>query len=141
MEFFVPPDEADEWYRYWVEARFDWYVRYGIRPSRLRVRPHEPDELSHYSKATSDIEYDFPIGWLELEGIANRGDYDLTQHSKFSGTTLEYVGPDGERYVPHVVEPAVPTARYSRCSSTPTTRRSLRTDSGRCCACIRGSRP
>jgi glycyl-tRNA synthetase len=106
MEYFVPPDEADEWYRYWVETRFDWYVRHGIRASRLRVRPHEPDELSHYSKATSDIEYDFPIGWLELEGIANRGDYDLTQHSKFSGTTLEYVGPDGERYVPHVVEPA-----------------------------------
>jgi glycyl-tRNA synthetase len=106
MEFFVPPDEAEEWYRYWVDARFDWYVRYGIRPSRLRVRPHDPDELSHYSKGTSDIEYDFPIGWLELEGIANRGDYDLTQHSEFSGTKLEYVGPEGERYVPHVIEPA-----------------------------------
>jgi glycyl-tRNA synthetase len=106
MEYFVPPDEADDWYRYWVETRFDWYVRYGIRPSQLRIRPHEADELSHYSKATSDIEYLFPIGWLELEGIANRGDYDLTQHTKFSGTTLEYVGPDGERYVPHVVEPA-----------------------------------
>jgi glycyl-tRNA synthetase len=106
MEYFVPPDEAEQWYRYWVDERFQWYVRYGLRESRLRLRPHEPDELSHYSSATSDIEYLFPIGWSELEGIANRGDFDLTQHTKFSGTKLEYVGPDGERYVPHVVEPA-----------------------------------
>ena len=106
MEFFVPPDEADEWYRYWIDERYAWYTRYGIRPSHLRVRPHEPDELSHYSRATSDIEYLFPIGWSELEGIANRGDFDLTQHSEYSGTKLEYVGPDGERYVPHVIEPA-----------------------------------
>src|SRR6266508_4093800 len=79
-------------------------VRCGRKPS---VRPHEADELSHYSRATSDIEYLFPIGWSELEGIANRGDFDLTQHSEHSGTTLEYVGPDGEeRYVPYVIEPA-----------------------------------
>jgi glycyl-tRNA synthetase len=106
MEFFVPPDEADRWYRYWIDERFGWYTRYGIRDGHLRVRPHDADELSHYSSATSDIEYLFPIGWSELEGIANRGDFDLTQHAKFSGTRLEYVGPDGERYVPHVVEPA-----------------------------------
>jgi glycyl-tRNA synthetase len=107
MEFFVPPAEADEWYRYWIEERLAWYVRYGLRPSRLRVRPHEAAELSHYSRATSDIEYRFPIGWSELEGIANRGDYDLTQHAQLSGTTLEYVGPEGgERYVPWVIEPA-----------------------------------
>jgi len=106
MEFFVPPDEADEWYRYWVEERLGWYTRYGIRESKLRVRPHEPDELSHYSQATSDVEYLFPIGWLELEGVANRGDYDLRQHSEHSGTKLEYVGEGGERYVPHVIEPA-----------------------------------
>src|SRR2546430_1848407 len=82
-------------------------VRYGVRESKLRVRPHEADELSHYSRATSDIEYLFPIGWSELEGIANRGDYDLTQHSEASGTRLEYVGPDGdERYIPYVIEPA-----------------------------------
>ena len=72
----------------------------------LLVRPHEADELSHYSSATSDVEYLFPIGWSELEGIANRGAYDLTQHTEFSGTKLEYVGPDGERYVPYVIEPA-----------------------------------
>jgi glycyl-tRNA synthetase len=107
MEFFVPPAEADEWYRYWIDERRGWYERYGIRASRLRVRPHEADELSHYSRGTSDIEYLFPIGWSELEGIANRGDFDLIQHSEHSGTKLEYVGSDGnERYVPHVIEPA-----------------------------------
>jgi glycyl-tRNA synthetase len=107
MEFFVPPAEAEEWYRYWIEERLGWYLRYGLRENHLRVRPHEADELSHYSRGTSDIEYLFPIGWSELEGIANRGDFDLTQHSKHSGTTLEYVGPDGkERYVPYVIEPA-----------------------------------
>ena len=107
MEYFVPPGEAEEWHRYWVEERLSWYRRYGLRDSHLRVRPHEAGELSHYSSATSDIEYLFPIGWSELEGIANRGDYDLTQHSEHSGTKLEYVGPDGEeRYIPHVIEPA-----------------------------------
>ena len=107
MEYFVPPVEADEWYRYWIEERLGWYRRYGLRESHLRVRPHDADELSHYSRATSDIEYLFPIGWSELEGIANRGDYDLLQHSEHSGTKLEYVGPEaGERYVPWVIEPA-----------------------------------
>jgi glycyl-tRNA synthetase len=78
-----------------------------LRESHLRVRPHDADELSHYSRATSDIEYLFPIGWSELEGIANRGDFDLTQHSESSGTKLEYVGQEaGERYVPWVIEPA-----------------------------------
>src|SRR5439155_6088488 len=107
MEFFVPPAEADEWYRYWINERMAWYRRYGLRENHLRVRPHEQDELSHYSRATSDIEYLFPIGWSELEGIANRGDFDLTQHSEHSGTKLEYVGSDAEeRYVPYVIEPA-----------------------------------
>jgi glycyl-tRNA synthetase len=106
MEYFVPPAEADEWYRYWIDQRLGWYTRYGIRESHLRVRPHDEDELSHYSSATSDIEYLFPIGWSELEGIANRGDYDLTQHTELSGTRLEWVGDQGERYVPHVIEPA-----------------------------------
>jgi glycyl-tRNA synthetase len=106
MEFFVPPDQSERWFEFWVQERFDWWKRYGLRESRLRIRPHEQDELSHYSSATSDIEYLFPIGWSELEGIANRGDFDLTQHTEFSGTKLEYVGPDGERYVPHVIEPA-----------------------------------
>jgi glycyl-tRNA synthetase len=107
MEYFVPPDEADEWYRYWIDQRFNWYTRYGLRENHLRVRPHDPDELSHYSSATSDIEYQIPIGWSELEGVANRGDFDLTQHTNHSGTKLEYVdSATGERYTPHVIEPA-----------------------------------
>ena len=106
MEFFVPPQEADEWFAYWIEQRRAWYVRYGLRESHLRVRPHEADELAHYARAASDIEYLFPIGWSELEGIANRGDFDLTQHTEHSGTKLEYVGEGGERYTPHVIEPA-----------------------------------
>ena len=105
MEFFVPPAEAQRWYEYWIEERLRWYTSLGIRESHLRVRPHEADELSHYSSGTSDIEYLFPIGWSELEGIANRGDFDLTQHAQHSGQKLEWVGHD-ERYVPHVIEPA-----------------------------------
>ena len=85
----------------------NWYTDLGIRPDHLRLRAHDTDELSHYSSATSDVEYLFPIGWSELEGIANRGDFDLTQHAKFSGQKLEYVDTaTGERYVPHVIEPA-----------------------------------
>jgi len=106
MEFFVPPAEAEQWYRTWIDERYGWYTRYGIRESHLRVRPHEADELSHYSSGTSDIEYLFPIGWSELEGIANRGAFDLTQHTEHSGTKLEWVEQDGTRYVPHVIEPA-----------------------------------
>jgi glycyl-tRNA synthetase len=107
MEYFVPPDEAEHWYRYWIDERLRWYVRFGIREENLRVRPHEADELSHYSSGTSDIEYLFPIGWSELEGIANRGDYDLRAHTDASGTTLEWVDSGtGERFVPYVIEPA-----------------------------------
>jgi glycyl-tRNA synthetase len=106
MEFFVPPAEALEWYRYWVDQRLGWHRRYGIRASHLRVREHAAEELSHYSSATSDIEYLFPIGWSELEGIAHRGDYDLTAHTQASGTKLEWVDGD-ERYTPEVVEPAL----------------------------------
>src|SRR5437764_1283012 len=107
MEFFVPPDQAERWYRYWLDERYGWYTRYGLRTSHLRIRPHEADELSHYSSGTSDIEYLFPIGWSELEGVANRGDFDLTQHAEFSGEKLEYFDQaTGERYVPHVIEPA-----------------------------------
>jgi glycyl-tRNA synthetase len=107
MEYFVPPAEAEQWYRYWIEERLNWYLRLGIRKEKLRVRPHGADELSHYSSGTSDIEYLFPIGWSELEGIANRGDYDLRAHTDASGTKLEWVDSgSGERYVPHVIEPA-----------------------------------
>jgi glycyl-tRNA synthetase len=107
MEFFVPPGEAERWHEYWIEERMEWYVALGIERENLRLRPHGPEELSHYSSATSDIEYLYPIGWSELEGIANRGDFDLTQHAEYSGQKLDYVDTaTGERYVPHVVEPA-----------------------------------
>jgi glycyl-tRNA synthetase len=111
MEFFVPPDDAEQWYRYWVEERLNWHRGLGLRDENLRVREHGAEERSHYSSGTSDIEYLYPIGWQELEGVANRGAFDLTQHTQHSGTKLEYVGPDGERYVPHVVEPAVSIER------------------------------
>ncbi len=107
MEFFVPPGEAPRWFEYWLTERQDWYLRLGIRSDHLRLRAHDADELSHYSSATSDVEYLFPIGWQELEGIANRGNFDLTQHAEYSGQKLEYVDTvSGERYVPHVIEPA-----------------------------------
>jgi glycyl-tRNA synthetase len=107
MEFFVPPSEAKRWFEHWLAERMRWYVELGLRPDHLRLRAHDPDELSHYSSGTSDVEYLFPIGWSELEGIANRGDFDLTQHAKFSGEKLEYVDTaTKERYVPHVIEPA-----------------------------------
>jgi len=107
MEFFVPPDEAPQWYEHWKQARMEWYVQLGLRPDHLRLREHDPDELSHYSSATADVEYLFPIGWSELEGIANRGDFDLTQHAEYSGEKLEYFDQQTkEHYVPHVIEPA-----------------------------------
>jgi glycyl-tRNA synthetase len=110
MEFFVPPAEAANWHGYWIEQRHRWHLDLGLRASHLRVRPHDADELSHYSVATSDIEYLYPIGWQELEGVANRGDYDLRQHTQASGTTLEWIGHE-ERYVPHVIEPAISVVR------------------------------
>jgi glycyl-tRNA synthetase len=116
MEFFVPPDQAQRWFEHWLGERERWYVELGIRPDHLRLRPHDPDELSHYSSATSDVEYLFPSTggtpdgagrWSELEGIANRGDFDLTRHTEYSGQKLEYFDQaSGERYVPHVIEPA-----------------------------------
>jgi glycyl-tRNA synthetase len=110
MEFFVPPADAEEWHRYWIDRRHRWHLELGLRASHLRVRAHEAQELSHYSRATSDIEYLYPIGWQELEGVANRGDYDLRQHTEASGTTLEWIGHE-ERYVPHVIEPAISVVR------------------------------
>jgi glycyl-tRNA synthetase len=107
MEFFVAPPEARVWFERWLEERMRWYVELGLRPDHLRLRAHEEDELSHYSSGTSDVEYLFPIGWSELEGIANRGDFDLKQHAELSGEKLEYFDAStGERYVPHVIEPA-----------------------------------
>ena len=107
MEFFTPPDEAGRWHEHWLAERMRWYTELGIRPDRLTLRAHGADELSHYSSATSDIEYLFPMGWSELEGIANRGNFDLTQHAQHSGEKLEYFDQQTkERYVPHVIEPA-----------------------------------
>jgi glycyl-tRNA synthetase len=112
MEFFVAPGEAEQWHEHWLKERMDWYERLGIRADHLRLRAHDADELSHYSSATSDVEYLYPIGWSELEGIANRGDFDLTQHAKYSGEKLEYFDTvSGERYVPHVIEPAAGVGR------------------------------
>jgi glycyl-tRNA synthetase len=111
MEYFVPPGEAERWYEYWIEQRLQWYLDLGLRQAMLRVREHSAEERSHYSSGTSDIEYLYPIGWQELEGVANRGDFDLTQHTQHSGTKLEWVGQEGERYTPHVIEPAVSIER------------------------------
>lgn len=107
MEFFVPPDTADDWFAYWVNERMTWYTDLGIARPGLRFRDHDPDELSHYSAGTTDIEYGFPWGWGELEGIANRTDYDLVQHSKHSGKDLGFFDQESkERYLPYVIEPA-----------------------------------
>jgi len=111
MEFFVPPADAAQWFDYWLEQRLGWHRSLGLREINLRVREHDEGERSHYSSATSDIEYLYPIGWQELEGVANRGDYDLTQHTQHSGTKLEWIDPDGNRYTPHVIEPAVSIER------------------------------
>jgi glycyl-tRNA synthetase len=112
LEFFVPPDEAAKWFEYWCEERFNWYVQHGIPKEKLRLRPHDPDELSHYSAGTSDVEFMFPWGWGELEGIANRTDYDLKAHSAASGESLEfYDQATNERYTPYVIEPAAGATR------------------------------
>jgi glycyl-tRNA synthetase len=108
LEYFVPPAESEEWHTYWIAERLAWHMRYGVREENLRARAHGADELSHYSSATSDIEYRYPMGWSELEGIANRGDFDLRQHTNASGTKLEWVDAGtGERFTPHVIEPSL----------------------------------
>ncbi len=112
MEYFVPPAESPAWHAYWLEERLRWYVDLGIPLAMLRLRHHGPGELSHYSLATADVEFSFPWGWDELEGIANRTDYDLKAHAAASGQRLEYFDQaSGERYVPHVIEPAAGATR------------------------------
>jgi glycyl-tRNA synthetase len=135
IEFFCHPEESSEWYKYWRDTRFRWYVDLGLRSDRLRLRDHDKDELAFYSIGTADIEYSFPFGVSELEGIAHRSDYDLSQHQKFSGKDLSYFDEDrwerdkaklgmtsfkeyvksraGQenpgfpyQYIPHVVEPS-----------------------------------
>ncbi len=112
MEWFCRPEEAEEWFRYWREERFRWYLGLGIRPERLRLRDHGRDELAHYAVACSDVEYEFPFGWSELEGIANRTDYDLKRHSEASGTPLAWFDQErGEHVMPWVIEPAAGVER------------------------------
>jgi glycyl-tRNA synthetase len=112
MEYFVPPDDAEKWFEYWLGERMGWYLDLGIPAEQLRLRHHEPGELSHYSAATADVEFLFPWGWDELEGIANRTDYDLKAHAALSGERLEYFDQaTGERYVPYVIEPAAGATR------------------------------
>jgi glycyl-tRNA synthetase len=112
MEFFVPPAEAGTWYEYWIDQRHRWYQDLGIPADMLQLRPHDPDELSHYSAGTTDVEFAFPWGWGELEGIANRTDFDLKAHAAASGEKLEYFDQSsGERYVPYVIEPAAGATR------------------------------
>jgi glycyl-tRNA synthetase len=107
IEFFVKPGTDDEWHQRWIQERLNWYIRYGLIRERLRLREHEGDELAHYSKATSDIEYLFPFGWAELEGISNRTDYDLRQHSSCSGKDLTYFDEEsGTHIFPYVIEPS-----------------------------------
>jgi len=107
IEFFCHPDEADRWYEYWRDARFQWYVGHGLTSSKLRLRDHEADELAHYAKACADIEYEFPFGVSELEGVANRTDFDLKQHQEFSGRDLTYFDDaTKERFIPYVIEPS-----------------------------------
>lgn len=109
IEYFVKPSTAEEWYNRWIEERYNWWLSLGIKPENLRIRPHEKEELAHYAKACVDIEYRFPdpLGWAELEGIANRQDYDLSHHMAGSGRDLTYFDDEtGERVVPHVIEPS-----------------------------------
>jgi glycyl-tRNA synthetase len=107
LEYLVKPGTDDKWLDYWVKQRFDWYVKLGIREENLRLREHGKDELAHYARACFDIEYLFPMGWSELEGIANRGDFDLAQHAKASGRELSYYDAEAnEKYIPYVVEPS-----------------------------------
>jgi len=108
MEYFVPPEDSTRWYEYWCQERYQWFIDLGISKAQLRLRPHEESELSHYSTETSDIEFEYPWGWGELEGIANRTDFDLTRHAEASGEDLSYFDQENDRrYIPHVIEPAL----------------------------------
>jgi glycyl-tRNA synthetase len=112
MEFFCRPEESAKWYDYWLNTRMSWYSSLGMTDANLRLRQHEADELSHYSSGTADVEYAFPWGWDELEGIADRSDFDLRQHTEHSGEDLQYFDQESnERFFPHVIEPAAGATR------------------------------
>ncbi len=107
LEYFTKPEEADKWYKYWLEQRLNWYINLGIDSKDLRLREHAKDELAHYAKSCHDIEYLFPMGWSELEGIANRGDFDLKQHSKLSGKDLVFFDDESKANItPYIIEPS-----------------------------------
>jgi glycyl-tRNA synthetase len=108
MQFFVEPGTDEEWFEKWLEERQDWHKSLGVRPENLRLHEHGPDELAHYAKKAVDIQYQFPFGWKELEGVHNRTDFDLGRHEQYSGKRLEYIDSgEGKRFVPYVVETAV----------------------------------
>jgi glycyl-tRNA synthetase len=105
MQFFVKPETAAQWFEYWKEARYNWYVGLNIARHKLRFHAHSPQELAHYARAAFDIEYQYPFGWRELEGIHNRGDFDLTQHQQFSGKDLSYFDETThDHYIPYIIE-------------------------------------
>jgi glycyl-tRNA synthetase len=107
IEFFVKPGSDKEWFDYWLEERFNWYVKLGIKKENLKLRQHMKKELAHYAKDCYDIDYLFPMGWAELEGIANRGDFDLVQHAKYSGKSLTYFDEETKEHViPYIIEPS-----------------------------------
>ena len=117
IEYFVKPGIDEQWHKDWIKERLDWYLKMGIKKENLRLRPHAKDELAHYAKACTDVEYNFPFsakggsasggGWSELEGIANRADFDLKQHAKFSGKELSYTDEETkEKFIPYVIEPS-----------------------------------
>ena len=113
VEYFVKPGTDEKWFNYWVEQRLNWYLRLGIKKDNLKLRLHEKKELAHYARACYDVQFQFPMGWSELEGIANRGDFDLVQHAKFSGKSLEYFDEETkEHIVPYIIEPS---AGVDRC--------------------------
>jgi glycyl-tRNA synthetase len=107
IEYFVKPGTDKEWFDHWLQERLNWYLKLGIRQENLRLRQHARDELAHYARDCYDVEYLFPMGWCELEGIANRGDFDLTQHAKASGKSMEYFDDETkEHFIPYVIEPS-----------------------------------
>jgi glycyl-tRNA synthetase len=114
MQFFVKPGEDDKWMEYWKEKRWDWHIKMGINPQKLRFHPHGPGELAHYAKSAFDIEYEFPFGWSEIEGVHNRTDFDLGRHQEYSKKNLMYVDPQNptDKYLPYIIETSVGADRF-----------------------------
>jgi len=112
MQFFVNPKEDVEWFNYWKQERFNWFIELGIKKEKLQFHQHEPDKLAHYAKDAYDIEYEFPFGWGEIEGIHNRTDYDLSRHEQYSGKSLRYYDEQTkEKYIPYIIETSAGASR------------------------------